>query len=522
MNGGRRGLASLAPNRISMKRVIALAPVALLLAACAAGPNYRAPPPAAVEVRNAADPAFVAREPAGSWWHEFGDAELDRLVQRALAANLDLRSALDRVRAARAVFVERRLDYAPHAQLDGAYARSDEQIPDFGPQRLDTRSTSLGFDAAWELDLFGHVRRSVEAARADLGAEEANLRDVEVTVAAEVARNYFELRGTQRRLTVARDNLGSARQSLDLTQLRAEAGRSSDLDVEQSRARLKAVEATIPMLEAAEKQAGYRLAVLCGERPGALDPELGAATVATYARELPIGDATGLLRQRPDVRAAERQLAAATARVGVATADFFPRVSVSGFVGFLSGDVGHLFGTSAGSDARAWAVTPAVSWTAFDLGSVAARVRASRAQADGAAANYERAVLVALEDAENSFLAYSKRHVQLRSLTAQAAASRHAAELAELQYREGTADFLVLLDAQRTQLEAEDAVAQSETAVNVAVVAIYKALGGVGQRPHVEPVTAPSVPAAPMPGPVAMTAEPTAQIHPEPPVGVEP
>jgi outer membrane protein, multidrug efflux system len=463
-----------------MNRLIALAPVALLVAACAAGPNYRVPETTAATIRNAESPDFVHRDPAADWWHEFGDAELDRLVQRALSVNLDLRVALDRVRAARAVFVERRLDYAPHVRLDGEFVRSREQIPGASPEPVDLRVGSLGFDASWELDLFGHVRRSVEAARADLGAEEANLRDVEVTVAAEVARNYFELRGLQKRLSVARENLSSEQQSLDLTQLREEAGRGSDLDVERSRARLKATEATIPLLEAAEKQAGYRLAVLVGERPGALDGELAAASVPTYARELPIGDPSGLLRNRPDVRAAERQLAAATARVGVATADLFPRVSVTGFVGFLSGDVGRLFGTATGNDARAWSVAPSVSWAAFDLGSVRARLLASEAQADAAAANYEKVVLTALEDTENSFVAYSKRQLQLRSVAEQAGASRRAAALADLQFREGTADFLVLLDAQRTQLEAEDALAQAEASVNVAAIAIYKALGGAG------------------------------------------
>ena len=189
---------------------------------------------------------------------------------------------------------------------------------------------------------------------------------------------------------------------------------------------------------------------------------------------------TQLLRRRPDVRIAERQLAAATARVGIATADLFPRVNITGFVGFLSGDIGRLFNTTPPNDARAWSVTPTVTWAAFDLGSVRARLRASKAQSDAAAANYEKAVLMALEDTENSFRAYSKRQAQLKSLSAQAAASRRAAEIADIQYREGVADFLVLLDAQRTQLDAEDAVAQAETAVNVAVVAIYKALGGVG------------------------------------------
>lgn len=464
-----------------MKRLIAIASGALLLAACAVGPNYREPETAPAVLKNAQSPAFVPQTPEAVWWQQFDDRELEVLVRRALAANLDLQSAYDRVRAARAVFVERKLDYAPHVQLQGSYSRSDEQQPGFGTNRYNIQSDSLGFDATWEIDLVGRVRRSVEAARADLGAERANYRDAQVTVAAEVARNYFELRGAQKRLAVARENLDTERQTLELTQLLDETGRGSELDVVRSRARLKATEATIPPLEAAEKQSDYRLAVLLGQRPGALDEELRPAAVAVYAKALPIGDPSELLRRRPDVRAAERQLAAATARVGVATADLFPRVNVAGFVGFLSGDVGRLFDTVSGSDARAWSITPTVSWAAFDLGSVRARLRASEAESDAAAANYEKVVLTALEDTENSLVAYSTRQAQLKSLAEQAAASRRAAELAETQYRQGVADFLVLLDAQRTQLDAEDSVAQAETSVNVSVVAIYKALGGVGQ-----------------------------------------
>jgi len=362
-----------------MRQTILTATTAFLLAACAVGPNYRAPATSPAVLKNAQSPAFVAQTPEAAWWQEFDDPELDALMRRALTANLDLRSAYDRVRAARAVFVERKLDYAPHVQLDGTYSRLDEQQPGFGTTRYNIQSDSLGFDAAWEIDLFGHVRRSVEAARADLGAEAANYRDAQVTVAAEVARNYFELRGAQKRLEVARQNLESEQQTLELTQLLDQAGRGAELDVQRSRARLKAIEATIPPLEAAEKQADYRLAVLLGERPGALDQELGPAPVATYAKALPIGDPTELLRRRPDVRAAERELAAATARVGVATADLFPRVNVTGFVGFLSGDVGRLFNTTPSADARAWSITPSVSWAAFDLGSVRARLRASEA-----------------------------------------------------------------------------------------------------------------------------------------------
>ncbi len=464
-----------------MNKSILAALAGLLLSACAVGPDYHAPQTAPAALINTQSPQFVAQNPEAAWWNQFDDAELDSLVSRSLAANLDLRIAIDRVREARAVFVQNQYDLAPHVPLQAAYSHSDEQQPGFGSTRFNTESYSLGFDATWEVDLFGHVRRQVEAARADLGAQQENLRDAQVTVAAEVARNYFELRGTQRRLDVARQNLASEDQTQQLTQLRYDAGRVTELDVQQSRARLKATEAGIPPLEAAEKQSAYRLAVLLGQRPGALDDELKPVQVRTWAKALPIGDTTALLQRRPDVRAAERQFAAANARVGVATADLFPRVNVTGFVGFLSGDVGRLFSANAGNDGRAWSVMPSVSWAALDFGSVKARLRASKAQSDEAAVSYEKAVLAALEDAENSFVAYSKQQTRLKSLTEQAEASRRAAELAQIQYREGVADFLTLLDAQRTQLEAEDDVAQAQTAVNVGVVAIYKALGGVGQ-----------------------------------------
>src|ERR1700733_10206948 len=217
-----------------MKQLILMASGAFLLAACAVGPNYRAPATSPAALKNAQSPAFVAQTPEAAWWQEFDDPELDALMSRALAANLDLRSAYDRVRSARAVFVERKLDYAPHVQLDAGYAHSDEQQPGFTDSRINSQSDSLGFDAAWEIDLFGHVRRSVEAARADLGAERANFEDAQVTVAAEVARNYFELRGAQRRLIVARENLSPQHQTLDLTQLLDETGRGSELDVQRS------------------------------------------------------------------------------------------------------------------------------------------------------------------------------------------------------------------------------------------------------------------------------------------------
>src|SRR5258708_21814235 len=246
----------------AMNKFFATLSATLFLASCAVGPNYRAPPVAPAVVKNAQSSAFVTHSPEALWWQEFGDTELNDLVRRALAANLDLRSAYDQVRAARAVFVERKFDYAPHVQLQGAYQHFDQQQPGFGTGRINAQSDSLGFDATWEIDLFGRVRRSVEAARADLGAEQANFQDTQVTVAAEVARNYFELRGVQKRLIVARENLSTEHQTLELTQLLDETGRGSELDVQRSLARLKATEAPIPPPQPPHKHPGYPLPLL--------------------------------------------------------------------------------------------------------------------------------------------------------------------------------------------------------------------------------------------------------------------
>jgi NodT family efflux transporter outer membrane factor (OMF) lipoprotein len=444
-------------------------------AGCAVGPNYHRPEPAAVIAHNLNAQQFTAAAAPANWWGQVDDPELASLEQRALAGDLDLQIALQRVRAARAVFRGTQLDYAPHIPLDAAYTHSKEQQPGFGSERFDIESYSVGFDASWELDLFGRTRRAAQAASADLGAQTANLDETRVIVAAEVARNYFELRGTQRQLGVAHDNIDNERQALRLTQIRYEAGRVTELDVDSALARLKTTEATLPLLEAQEKSYGYRLAVLLGSNPGELDAELVAAPVRAWMAPLPIGDITMLLRHRPDVRIAERNLAAATARVGVATADLFPRVSFTGFVGFLTGNSVQL--GAAGS--RAWSVGPAVSWTALDFGSAQAQLHSSRAEADGALVSYRQAVLMALEDFENACLNYGKQQVRLASVIEQADASRRAARLAEVQYREGGINFLVLLDAQRTLLQAEDAVAQAETGVNTGAVAVYKALGGI-------------------------------------------
>jgi multidrug efflux system outer membrane protein len=444
-----------------------------VLAACAVGPTYHRPETSTVEPRNI-DAHFTPAAPNPAWWQQFGDPVLGRLEARALADNLDLHIAIARVRSARAAFNEAQYNYAPHVTLNESYSRSKEQFPGFSTRRLDITNSSVGFDASWEIDLFGHVRHQAQAAGAVVGAEQASLADAQVTVAAEVARNYFELRGTQRQVAVARDNLQNQREALRLTQVRYEAGRVTELDTDSAQARLKATESTLPLLQAAEKRYAYRLAVLLGVSPGALDTELSAVPVQAMTAPLPIGDVSTLLRTRPDMRIAERNLAAATERVGVATADLFPRVSFTGFVGFLSGDTSQL-GKAA---TRAWLINPAVSWPALDYGSVHARLRAARAEADGALSAYQKAVLTALEDFEDACVGYSTQEARLADVLEQAQASRRAEQLAEIQYREGSINFLVLLDAQRTLLQAEDELAQAETAANTGAVAVYKALGG--------------------------------------------
>lgn len=456
-------------------RILALAVAATVLAGCAVGPDYRAPVPPEVHLHNSGGEAFAPGVAVAKWWGQFDDPVLEQLVNDTLLASPDLRLAMTRVRASRAVFSERRLDPWPHVGMAATGERAAQ--PDAAGGGID-EAYSLGFDAGWELDLFGRLRRGAEAARADLEAEQAGARDAQVSVAAEVARNYFLLRGTQKRIEVAERTLRNLDQTQRLTEARQALGAGSTLDVHSSRARLKAIEADLPLLRSVEATARYRLAVLQGLQPGALDAVLQPRPVPAYARPLPLGDTRQLLRSRPDVRAAERRLASATARVGVATADLFPRISIRGFAGFVSGDFSSLV---AGRN-EAWSVAPAISWAALDMGSVRARLRAAEAGADAAAVQYEKAVLGALEDAENALQDYARRQERLRIVVEQADAAREAGRLAEIGYQEGGTDFLTLLDAQRTRLAADDALAGAEAAVNIAAVAVYKALGGASAQ----------------------------------------
>ncbi len=442
----------------------------------AVGPKYSAPvePPVALAP---SDPRVTTAEAAApAWWRAFGDPQLDALMAKGLASNLDLRVALDRVGEARALFHRSQFDLFPHITNDATYTRSDEQVPGFSKAQVNIAQADLGFDATWEIDLFGRVRHEVQAARADAEAAREDLRDARVLVVAEIARNYLLLRGAQARRAAAEENARTAQDTLRLTQVRQDIGTGDPVDMESARARLNATEASIPPLRSAESEAAHRLAVLVGARPGTLDAELSApaATGPAAPAAVPIGDAAQFLRQRPDVRAAERRLAAETARTGVATAELFPRINVTGFVGFLSGDVSSLFK----SGSHAWAISPSVTWPGLDLGSAHARLRAQEARQDESRAAYDQAVLRAVEDLQNAVVAYRERQQEVVSLSQQVSAARRAADLAHIRYKEGRIDFLRVLDAERTRLEAEDALTQAQTNANIDVVSIYKALGG--------------------------------------------
>lgn len=455
-------------------RSLLLSALTLALSACAVGPDYRAPDSTTVISAQSAGAAYNTSRFETQWWQQFEDPTLSQLVQQSLQDNRELRVAYARLRAARAIRDDVANDRLPTVSSRASSEIGKAQQPGMTEQRVNAERYDLGLDMAWELDLFGRIQRQLEASEAQIDVAQADYQQLQVSLIAELVDAYGTLRGAQLRERIARDDLGNQRSSRDIIEQRREVGMGSELDVLRSDARLAATEATVPRLQAEQVRARNRIATLLGQRPDQLSVDLSPSPLPAIAKALPIGDPGELLRRRPDIRAAERELAAATAQVGVATADLFPRVSLSGFLGFTAGR-GSQLGSSA---ARAWGVAPTISWAAFDLGSVRARLRGAEADADGALAGYEQQVLLALEESENAFSDYGKRQERLVSLVRQSEASRAAAAQAGLQYREGTADFLVLLDAERERLAAEDSQAQAEVELYQGIVAIYKALGG--------------------------------------------
>lgn len=454
--------------------------LALTLAACAVGPDYQAPNTEPAQLGNQLQvKAFDRSRFESVWWQQFDDPALNQLVQASLQGNRDLRVAFARLKAARSIREDVDNDNLPVVSSRASSELGKGQIPGQTERRVNSERYDLGLDMAWELDLFGRIQRQLEASEAQEDAAAADLQQLQVSMIAELVDAYGQLRGAQLREKIALANLKTQQDSRSITETLRDAGVGNELDVVRADARLAAVEATVPQLQAQQVRAQNRIATLLGQRPDQLSVDLSPKQLPAIAKALPIGDPAELLRRRPDVRSAERQLAAATANVGVATADLFPRVSLSGFLGFTAAR-GSQIGSSA---ANAWGLGPSITWAAFDLGSVRARIRGAKADAEGALATYEQQVLLALEESSNAFSDYGKTQQRLQALMRQSDASRKAADLASIRYREGTVDYLVLLDAERERLSAEDAQAQGEVELYRGIVAIYKALGG-GWQPE--------------------------------------
>jgi multidrug efflux system outer membrane protein len=462
-------------NRAVHKLLITIA--ASTLAACAVGPNYQRPAtPVDAHFVNATQPGFAEDAAVEQYWTRFADPVLNSLVDDAVAHNTDLRAAAANLQASRAVRRLAGFDLFPTATLNGSYTHildSQQQLPFVDQHDREFDSAQGAFEGLWELDLFGRVRRNVEAARADVGVSVASLQDARVSVIAEVARNYVVLRGLQDQLALTYRNADNQLSSLKLTRARLDAGRGNQLDTARAEAQWQTTLASIPSLEAAIATTTYRLSVLTGRQPAALSDRLAPQPMPELPALNSIGTPEQLLRRRPDIRAAEQRLAGATARIGVAVGDLFPKVTLTGSFGYVA----PTFGEFGQRDAKSYSVGPGISWAAFDLGRVRARISSARAQTDAALATYEGAVLNALETTEDALVSYGRSQLRRDALQLAAAASDKAADLARQRFEGGLIDFLEVLDAERTALSAELLLSQSRTDAATSLVAVYKAVG---------------------------------------------
>jgi outer membrane protein, multidrug efflux system len=462
-----------------MRNVVLVVVLALAVSGCAAGPDYRQPDTAApAEFARSDSALYTDAEMEADFWRRLEDPLLTRLVDEALAANHDLRIALARYDRARALLRESSFDRTPTVTAGatvGEQRISADQLPGVPRSQRDGESYDATIAATWELDFFGRVRRNVESQRAEAEASSADLAAAQVSVVAELAQTYFQLRGVQQQLEVARNNADNQRDSLNLVQARLDAGSGTELDVAQARSQLESTLSLIPALESEIAVATHRIAVLAGLQPAALIVELEtAAALPRLPAHIPAGAPGDLLRRRPDILAAERRLAGATARIGVATADLFPRFTLGGLIGSQATDVDALFER----DSETRSIALGIDWSFLDVGRVRTRIAAADADAAGNLASYEQTVLLALEEAENALVRYARLQREREHLLAAAAAGSDAARLARLRFDGGIADFLQVLDAERSQLETEDRLVQSETRSAVALVALYRAMAG--------------------------------------------
>lgn len=506
----------------------------VLLAGCTIGPDYKRPD---LSVPDQWSEPLQGGESANTpsqeeWWASFGDPTLDSLIKRAATGSLDLKIAAARLKEARAYEDIAGAALWPQVNANAAYQRTQSPkiepstdplgsaavtltpgglgisatgmpmggsgpmitvVPDLTgggnstvtlgtgsgiTAKMPKRQNDLfqaGFDASWELDIFGGVQREQEAARADTeGAEEAR-RNVLISIAAEVARNYFNLRSAQNRLETANRNIEAQTQALALIRSRFEAGLTGELDVKFAQTQLAASNSVVPVLETYVQLAIHRLGVLIGSDPGALQQELAPiAPLAQTPPEVPVGLPVDILRRRPDIRQAERTVAAATARIGVAKADLYPRFVLTGS---LTGSSADFEGITRGAN-RLWSFGPGIRWPVFDGGRIRANIRVQNARQEQTIVAYERTVKMALEEVENALVAYAKEQNRLIALTEAVEANRGALKIAQDLYANGLTTFLNVIDAQRSLFANEDQLIQSQTIVLTNLVSLYKALGG--------------------------------------------
>ena len=469
---------------IGGRQLAVLAATALLLAGCAAvGPRYVAPDSAAPATWQGAAAARVAVIPAtpvelAAWWRQLNDPTLAELIGRALQNSLDLRAAQAKLREARARRALAGANRFPTVTAGGS-ANISKGSSETGAGK--TRELySAGFDAGWEPDVFGGLRRGEEAAQADLEATEANFHAAQVSLVAEVALNYVEARAFQERLTIASANVASQSETLQLAQWRAQAGLVSVLDVEQARSNLAQTRAQIPALETGRAEAERRLEILLGQTPGALAARLADSTgIPSPPARVTAGIPADTVRQRPDVRAAERKLAAETARVGVAEAERYPSFSLSGSLSLEALSLGAL----AGGDALARGVLGSVAAPIFDAGRLRQQVEIQTAVQEQAFIHYQSTVLNALAEVENALTALANTRTRQRNLNEAVQSARLAATLARQRYSSGLIDFQTVLDTERAVLNLEDALKSNQAEQTSALIQLYKALGGGWSAP---------------------------------------
>jgi multidrug efflux system outer membrane protein len=467
-------------QRVCCRRIILLAAIILLtLVGCAAvGPDYVPVEPKAgdewhTDLQGGLTAHRLNPETLAYWWTTLADPELSSLEERAVKGNLDLKEAQARIREARALRGISKANLFPTVNAGGSV--TEHRLSENSNTGERGTLYAAGFDAGWELDIFGGVRRSVEAAQAGLEATQENLHDVLVSLLAEVALNYVEVRTFQARLAVTEANIKTLQESYDLNQSRYQAGINDQLAVQESLRLLETSRSQIPFLETGLEAAKNRLAVLLGEQPGRLHGQLAAkGAIPAVPATVAVGIPAETLRHRPDIRRAERFLAAQTARIGVATADLYPKFRLFGTIGLESLAASDFFKY----DSRTWGFGPSISWNIFDAGAIRQNIEVQTARQEQALIQYESVVLQALEEVENVLVAYAKEQQRRESLIKAEAAARQATQLAQDQYEAGLVNYNNVLDAQRALLILQDELAQSDGTVTSNLVRLYKALGG--------------------------------------------